>query len=54
MRFARRVLDLFRERISLAVGGSLLWWIGERLLDETVNRAMRAGSEIFRAITFHT
>lgn len=40
MRFARRVLHLFRERISLAVGGSLIWWIGEHLVDKGLDHAM--------------
>jgi hypothetical protein len=41
MRFARRVLHLFWEKVSVAVGGSLLWWIGEHLVDKGVDQAIK-------------
>lgn len=40
MKFMRRAAVLLRERASLAVGGSVLWWIMERLLDKGIDQMM--------------
>ena len=41
MKFMRRITGVLRERLSLAVGGSILWWILERLLDKGVDQVMQ-------------
>lgn len=42
MRLLRRAAYLLRERASVALFGSLLWWLVEHLFDKAIESAVRA------------
>ena len=42
MKYVRRALEILRERLSITLLGSALWWAYEHFLDENLGSMIRS------------